>query len=93
MKEKTLLFLLVGRRVAIDMGKVSGEQVYGVGGGFIMAQLKLRFIINNFWNKPHKLFNYCLEKPQSHRQLACKSIKQSPQREENPNAFCKRKRH
>lgn len=48
MKEKkTLLFLLVGRRVAIDMGKVSGGQVYGVG-GFIMAQLKLRFIINNF---------------------------------------------
>lgn len=42
MKEKTLLFLLVGR-VAIDMGKVSGR-----GGGFIMAQLKLRFIINNF---------------------------------------------
>lgn len=42
MKEKTLLFLLVGR-VAIDMGKVSRG-----GGGFIMAQLKLRFIINNF---------------------------------------------
>lgn len=48
MKEKTMLFLLVGRRVAIDMGKVSRGQVYGLGGeGFIMAQLKLRFI-NNF---------------------------------------------
>lgn len=27
MKEKTLLFLLVGRRVAIDIGMVSREQV------------------------------------------------------------------
>lgn len=50
MKEKTLLFLLVGRRVAIDIGKVSGGTGAGGGwgGGFIMAQLKLRFIINNF---------------------------------------------
>lgn len=49
MKEKTLLFLLVGRRVAIDIGKVSrGQVLEGMEGGFIMAQLKLRFIINNF---------------------------------------------
>lgn len=33
MKEKTLLFLLVGRRVAIDMGKVSTGRCMDWGGG------------------------------------------------------------